>query len=385
VILSLTEQPPLIDTRTTNFTTIPQLLNSQLIQSPRGVTAFAPFKAPTVYNWSIGMQRELPFKLVGDVAYVGNANRNSANTIQLNNVPYGTTRLDLNPQNADPTQNNTVAMPTDYLRPYRGFAGIGEQNWKGYANYHSIQISVNRRFANGFSWGTSYTGAIRRSQGTFDPFLTPEQDKARNYTANGSRPHNFVVNYNYEIPGASHLWDNAVIRAALDGWQVSGVSVFQSGTHTSFGYSFTGAPFSDMTGGGLGGSRVTLVCDPNLPKGERTFERQFRTECIQPAGPTSNPADIYYLGGSTQDEWTNLGYHNHDLTLFKNFAMAHQRNLQVRVEFYNLLNETQYSGVNTNAQFNYTTGAQTNAGFGSITGTRGNSARVIQLGVRFTF
>jgi len=384
VILSLTEQPPLIDTRTTNWTTIPQLLNSQLIQSPRGVTAFAPFKAPTVYNWSIGMQQELPWKLVGDVAYVGNSNRNSSSGLALNNVPYGTTRLDLNPQNADPTQNNTVALPTDYLRPYRGFGGINEQNWQGYANYHSIQISVNRRFANGFSWGASYTGATRSSRGTFDPFLTEEQNVARYYTKNGSRPHNLVVNYNYEIPGLSHVWDNAVVKGVFDGWQVSGVSVFQSGVHTGFGYSFTGAPFSDMTGG-PGGSRVSLICDPNLPKGERTFERQFRTECIAPPGPTTTPGDIYYLGNSKSDEWVNLGYHNHDLTLFKNFGMAHSRNLQFRVEFYTLLNETQYSGVNTTAQFNFATGAQTNAGFGSITGTRNNSARVIQLGLRFTF
>ena len=76
IILSLVEQPPLMDTRTTSFTTIPQLQNSQLIQSPRGVTAFAEFKAPTVYNWSIGVQRALPWKLIADVAYVGNAGRN---------------------------------------------------------------------------------------------------------------------------------------------------------------------------------------------------------------------------------------------------------------------------------------------------------------------
>ena len=61
IILSLVEQPPLMDTRTTSFTTIPQLQNSQLIQSPRSVFAFAPFEVPTVYNWSIGVQRSLPW------------------------------------------------------------------------------------------------------------------------------------------------------------------------------------------------------------------------------------------------------------------------------------------------------------------------------------
>ncbi len=385
IILSLVEQPPLMDTRTTNWTTIPQLQNSQLIQNPRGVTSFEEFKVPTVYNWSLGVQRELPFKLVADVAYVGNANRNNNNTVQLNNVPYGTTRVDLNPGVADPTQNNTVAKATDYLRPYRGYGGIGQQQWRGYANYHSIQVAVNRRFSDGFSWGMAYTGATRRAQGTFDPFLTEAQDKARNYTRNGSRPHTLTVNYNYEIPGLGGVWDNMLVKGVFDGWQVSGITQALSGTYGGFSYGFTGAPFGDMTGGGLGGPRVTLTCDPTLPRSERTLARQFKTECVTFGGPSTTTGDTYYLGGSTNDEWRNLGYINHDITLFKNFAMPNRRNLQIRVEMYNAFNFTQYAGVDTSAQFNFATGAQTDAAFGTVTSARGASARVIQLGFRFAF
>jgi len=389
VILSLTEQPPLLDTRTTNFTTIPTLLNSQLVQSPRGVTAFAPFQVPTVYNWSVGVQRELPFKMVADVAYVGNANRHNPVTRQINNVPYGTTRLDLNPQNADPTQNKTSPIATDYLRQYRGFGGIGIQDWIGYADYQSIQVSVNRRFSNGFSWGASYTGARRKTIGTFDPFLTEAENKARNYQyatgANGSRPHVLTINYNYQVPGLGKIWDNAIVKGVADGWQISGISSFLTGTHSSFSYSFTGAPFNDMTGGGIGGARVTLACDPTLPRNERTLTRQFKTECIQPGGPTTSAGDIYYLGKSTNDEWINMGYSNHDITIFKNFAMASRRNLQVRIEMYNAFNALEPGTVNTAAQFNFATGEQTNQAFGTVTAARTASQRVIQLGLRFTF
>ena len=80
-----------------------------------------------------------------------------------------------------------------------------------------------------------------------------------------------------------------------------------------------------------------------------------------------------------------LGYINHDLTLFKNFGMGNGRNLQVRAEFYNAFNTTQYQGVNTAATFNFATLEQTNPPFGSISGVRANSNRVIQLGVRYTF
>ena len=105
---------------------------------------------------------------------------------------------------------------------------------------------------------------------------------------NGSRPHVLSINYNYQIPGLSKVWDNAIVKGVADGWQISGISSFLSGTHANFTYSFTGAPYSDMTGGGIGGSRVTLVCNPTIPRKDRTLLRQFNTDCIQPAGPTSS-------------------------------------------------------------------------------------------------
>ena len=376
VILSLVEQPPLMDTRETNFTTIPQLFNSQLIQSPRGVTGFAPFDPPIVYNWSLGVQRALPWKFVADVAYVGNAGRQQSVTRQINDLPYGTLLL---PQNADPT-NGGQPVATNYLRPYRGYAGIGVRDWEGYNDYHSIQVSIDRRLSHGLAFGVAYTGSTRKALGTFDPFLTEDANYARNYTFNNSRPHNFVVHYNYKIPGLTSKWNNPIVRGVLDGWQLSGITTAQSGTRSGFSYTFTGAPTNDLTGNG-GTMRVVLTCDPNIPRSERTFERQFRTECIKPGG---GPSDPYYLGTSTNDEFMGLGYINHDVTFFKNFAIG-SRNLQFRAEMYNAINSVQFTSVDTGAVFNYATGEQTDQNFGSITNVRGNSNRVIQLGIRFTF
>jgi hypothetical protein len=195
-----------------------------------------------------------------------------------------------------------------------------------------------------------------------------------------------VFSYNYIIPGVSRfMGSNAIVKAALDGWQFSGVTQMTGGTRSGFGYSFTGAPTQEQLTGGLGGSRVILVCDPNLPRDERTFTRQFKTECVRPPGPLTDPNDTLYQGSALGDEWVSLGFINHDITLFKNFAFAHSRNLRIQVELYNAFNSTQYSAVNTNAVFDFATGNQTNAAFGNITGVRGNSNRVIQLGARFTF
>jgi hypothetical protein len=381
IILSLVEQPPLMDTRTTSFTTIPQLQNSQLIQSPRGVTAFAPFKAPTVYNWSFGVQRSLPWNLIADVAYVGNAGRNQPVTVAINDFPYGTQLL---PQNADPT-NGGQPIASNYLRPYRGYGAINVREWTGYNDYQSIQLGLNRRFSRGFAFGVAYTGMKRKQLTTFDPFLSEEQNRARNYNysnnaGNQSRPHTLVLNYNWELPRASTRWNNAFSRILLDGWQVSGVTVMQNQPRMGFDYAFTGAPTNDLSGNGYA-RRVTLVCDPNLPRGERTFDRQFRTECVQPGG---GPNDPYYMGTSTNDEYHPPGFINHDLTFFKNFAIG-TRMLQFRAELYNAFNLTQYEAVDRSAVFNYATGAQTDTNFGRVTGVRGSTNRVVQLGVRFTF
>jgi len=396
-ILRLIEPEPLVTTRTYNFVNIGTLATASpvnsLLTNARGFSqAFTP---PTVYNWSIGIQRELPWKIAADVAYVGNTGRHTSTTIDINGLDYGTRRIDLNPSAADPTRNNTQAKDDFYFRPYVGYTGIPEQVWQGTNSYHSIQVSARRRLSNGFALGASYTGSTRRSLGTFNPFLTDAENTSRNESRNGSRPHNLVIDYNYQVPHLSKVWDNAFIRGIGDGWQITGVSTFQSGTYGGFSFGFSPNKPDDQTTGGPGGMRVTLVCDPNLPRGERTETRQFRTECVQMPGPTTagnasggfllDPTDIYYLGNSLGDEWLSLGYVNHDLSLFKNFAFSNRRNLQIRVEFYNLFNSVQWSGVDTSAVFNPNTGAQTDTNFGTVTSTRGGSARVIQLGVRFVF
>jgi hypothetical protein len=298
----------------------------------------------------------------------------------------------LDPANLDPTQSNaagvtTTRKDTDYLRQYAGFGGINERRYfKDGVTYHSIQVSLTRRLSQGFSGTFAYTGTRSRGLRNWDWYRTDADNYARNTTAAGSRPHNLVFSYNYMIPGVSRfLGSYRPVKAALDGWQLSGITQMTGGTRGGFGYSFTGAPSQETLTGGLGGSRVVLTCDPNLPRNERTFTRQFRTECIRPPGPLTDAADTLYQGSSLGDEWVSLGFVNHDITLFKNFGFAGGRNLRVQVEAYNAFNLTQYSNVNTNAQFDFATGNQTNANFGSITGVRGNSNRIVQLGVRFTF
>ncbi len=380
-ILDLVELPPLLNTYTTNYTTLPELLASPLTATPTAVRLIDEFVPPVVYNWSLGVQRDIGWQLVADVAYVGNAARNQLTTRPINGRPYGYAyqASSLDPTNLSGGQAQPLA--DDLLRPYRGFGAITQREFTGYSDYHSMQFSVNRRRASdGLSVGAAYTyQMVNKTLGAIDPFVS--DNRARNYNSSGRRPHTLTINYAYEVPNLGQKWDNIVAKVLFDNWQVSGITSFISGSRQGFSYGYTGVPTGALSGTGSingGGSRVNITCNPNLPSSERTFDRQFDTTCITP------PTDQFRLGTSPGDEYAGPGFANWDISVFKNVPMGGTRRFQLRVELYNAFNTDQWTNTDTSAIFNYLTGAQTDANFGKLTGAT-QSARRIQLGARFTF
>ena len=72
------------------------------------------------------------------------------------------------------------------IRFYRGFAAINQQQPIGWRTYHSIQISVNRRFRNGLLFGFNDTiglsdkqNAALRLQHNADGTITTRADQAQ--------------------------------------------------------------------------------------------------------------------------------------------------------------------------------------------------------------
>ena len=380
-VLDLIELPPLLNTYTTNYTTLTELLAQPLTATPTAVRLFDPFDPPTVYNWSAGVQRDVGWNFVVDAAYVGNAARSQRVDRPINGRPYGYT---YQASSLDPTNvvgGITQPLPDDLLRPYQGYGSITQRTFEGFADYHSLQFTANRRrSADGLTAGLSYTYQIANNTlQAIDPFVT--DNRARNYNASGRRPHTLVFHYSYDVPNLSSKWNNVLVKAFFDNWQVSGVTSFLSGTYQGFTYGYTGAPTGTLTGTGAingGASRVDIVCDPNISKGERSFDKQFNTACIAP------PGDQLRLGNALGDEYLGPGFSNWDISFFKNVPLGGSRRLQLRVELYNAFDTDQWTGVDTSAVFNYVTGAQTDANFGKLTGAT-LSARRIQLGARFMF
>jgi hypothetical protein len=155
-----------------------------------------------------------------------------------------------------------------------------------------------------------------------------------------------------------------------------GLTSFLSRAQGGFGYTYSNVPTGALSGNGAisgGANRPDIVCDPTLPGCERTFERQFRTECIAP------PSDQFNFGNAPGDEFDGPGFVNWDISAFNYFPLGGTRRLQLRVELYNAFNTDQWTAVNTIAVFDCKTRVLTNPNvFGRLTGAT-NSARRIHL------
>ncbi len=377
IVLQFVELPPIVNTPSANYTTISELLSTPLSLSPATARSINPdYKPQYTYNYSVGVQRDLGWKLLADVAYVGSKGRRLLQTRNINAVPYGTSFL---PSSIDPTTNGP--LPANFLRPYRGYGDILVSEFAGFSDYDGLQTQVNRRYSAGLRFGVAYTLSkaknVGGTTGTVNPTVNPFLDiRSRNYADVGRR-HNLTVNYAYDVPRLSAVWDNALVRGVFDNWQISGITSALSGATLPVSYSISGV--TDLTGGAGNGldSRVDITCDPNLSRGERSPTRAFNTDCI--AAP---PLSTNRVGTAVGDEIIGPGYLNWDLTFAKYVPFGGNRRFTFRCELYNAFNNVQFSTVNTGAIFN-AAGVQTNAQFGQYTAAR--DARRIQLTARVDF
>ena len=415
----------------------PTLVNGYLQDLTSGAGALAPqavvgvdpnAKWPSVYSYSVGVQRDLGRGVTVDVAYVGTQSRNNPRRANLNVLPYGTT---FQSSAQDPTRFSTgtvpgvepalpaiyqtagvpfsgqFALPIDFLRPYQGYSDITYFYFDGRTSFNSLQASLQRRFSKGFSFGASYTLSRATTtvsdDGTFTNNANPEAFDSG--LATFDRTHYLVVNYVWNVPPAGKLLgDNRLARGLLNNWTLSGISWMASGTPAELTLTISGQDAGNRllgtyTAGNSSGQqpRFYINGDPgSSPDAINT------AAFVVPGVNDRGPYPRFYL--------RNPGFANHDLSLFKNFPYnsSGKGYVQFRLEAFNVFNSAQFSGVNRTTNVTNAAG-QTGANiFTSFTGltvtnnTRpaGNTTvqgsffgeynatrdpRIIQLGVKLYF
>ena len=125
-----------------------------------------------------------------------------------------------------------------------------------------------------------------------------------------------VASYQVQIPRASSPFGgNRGVSWVLDNWRISGISTFGTGGHGNIG-TITYSPSFDFHGGGENCGLYKVVDEVELPRGDRSIDRWFDTSAI---APLSGRGD--YNTDCREWKFALPGWHNHDLTLFKDIRL----------------------------------------------------------------
>ena len=302
----------------------------------------SPWEIPYLQKWSLDVQRQLPAEFLVDVGYVGSRGIHFTRSIDTNQ-----------PLPSVAVANGQVSP--NAVRPYRGFASISTYITNGNTNYNSLQASLVKRFSAGFSVQAAYTYSK-----TMDNLITPPNSYADSRLdwglAGADRTHVMIASYVWELPFA--LKSSGWRKKALAGWQIAGISSFQSGNPLTITIS------PDRAGVGSSGQRPDLL-KPVTRIG--SIARWFDTDVFAvPALGTFGNAGRGLVRGP--------GISNFDMSFSKRVSFTERVSIQFRGEFFNLFNHPQFSGVGT------TVGAGT---FGQVVSAR--DPRIAQFGLRLVF
>jgi hypothetical protein len=382
--------PPLVYTPTQNYGTTATYATGVGTYSPPDFarTLDRSNQPPRVYMASLSIQRSIGFDTVIDIGYVGSFGRYLGQTSQLNQVPYGARFL---PSSQDPTKAGTKLLD-QFLRPYLGYGSIPYTTFQANSSYHSLQMQAQKHFSRGLQFGAAYTWSKAMAYTDTDNggVVTEVSRKEFNYgPATYDRTHVLAINYLWDIPKASKLVNNVVVRKVFDGWQLVGITRFTSGAPLRIGILNTNG-FSnglDITGGG-DGWRPVMSGSPVLPNDQRTWDHWFNASVFSPPALVA-PTDmtgvnrILALGNTPIGFAKGPGINNWNVSLYKNISIREKVNFQLRCETYNTFNHTQFSSVNLSPAWNPATGALSSSQFGQVTSAR--DPRVLQLAVRISF
>jgi hypothetical protein len=326
------------------------------------------FVMPQAYNWNFTVEREIMSNTVLSASYVGRRGLHGQREKNINQLPIGT--LQANP-----------GVNANALRPYKGFGPIRETYNDANSMYNGFQLELNRRFSNGLSYGFAYTLSKCSDGGSAQRDVVPDAyDTSFIYgPCNFDTRHVAVINFIYRLPFFEK--SGRALKAVAGGWQISGVTQFQTGTPVTVQ---TGDDFAGI-GPGSGNQISYFWRYANLNSGA-DYPKQFAF------GGNADPAQYLTVrdgsgnllftppaaGTMVKDRMRNYfynpGFQNWNLGLFKTFAITEKQTFLLRFEAFNWLNHPNWDGMNTDPR------AQA---FGKV--TTKSSQRNLQISVRYAF
>ena len=266
------------------------------------------------------------------------------------------------------------------LLPYPDYGSVMTMaNHGNSSTYHSLQLTLEKRYSGGISALLSYTGgklidesySSAGSSGETGDFrigrLDRRGDRAIDQNDISQR---FVASGVFDLPfgkGRKFATDlPVVVEHLIGGWQANTITTIQ-----------TGSPLMVRGANNFALGWPNVTKDPTLSGDNRGVSKWFDTSAF------ANPPD-FVVGNAprTLPNTRGPGMVNIDASLFKNFPIAEGKVLEFRAEAFNFINHVNLNNPGTGFSPNRQ-GVNTNASFGVITSSM--KARSIQLGLRLTF
>jgi len=343
------------------------------------INAFNP-NPVTDYNqrWQMSIQRQFGRATMVEAAYVGN--RSSKMEIDRDLNVVGNQNLSRSPffdaqvvnylsanvpnpfrgiagVNGSLGTNNTITRET-LLKPFPQFSAVQAETYQGYSWYHSLQTRAARRLAT-MTLNATYTWSKNMLA---NGFLNPADPLPYRSISSADRRHRVTIALLYDVPlgrrgkflrGAPRLVD-----AAIGGWGMSDIYIYQSGQPLSWGdVIFFGNP-------------------DDIAKGPHTAEEWFNVNAGFSRNSSTRPANHYRTWPFRFADVRGDALNNVDLSLTKRWRLNERSaDVQLRVDALNAFNHPTFA----NPQMD-----QFNSAFGQITATL-NYARQVQAMLRVSF
>jgi hypothetical protein len=342
-------------------------LSDPLASVTGGATAFPPnltiigwgpdFQTPYAHHFNATLQHQFG-SIATEAGYVGSRGEHLPIFFEVNPGLYSPGQI------------------TPGGRLFPAFALVRPTFSVAKSRYDSLQASVRMRPAHGVNFLASYTYGHARDHssglnigGEPRPVLPvtigdkASFDRALSFEwghALFDVRHRFVVSFGAELPTPRSM--GAVVRHVIGGWQLNGIVQTQTGFPVTLSNSQLDIRF--LT------NRPDATCDPN-ESAPRTATEWFETSCLV-ARPLAQTGER--PGNAGRNTIRGPGFTSSDLSLFKNVRAGGSRRIQLRLEAFNVFNQT---------RFNNPSGAIGTANFGRI--TTAADGRVVQLGMKYLF
>jgi hypothetical protein len=335
---------------------------------------------PRIHSYNVAVERQLPYSMSVDVAYVGNRSDGQWTDVNQNAPTVLGPPCAVNP--ADPSDIDCPDISANgvnglnSLRPYvtKINAATGQpfpsplnratfNAYTGFnkVRYNSLQISMRRPFRQGLQLTGAYTLSRTRN---FNRSYTMPEFQDRNWRPTG-RTHVFSSSFVYLLPWQTGRGSGGILRTIINDWQVNGIFQIYSGTRFTVGaddeeLNVTDNDFATQTAD-LVGPVVKLghIGDPPQAGADGVFGT---TDDVAGCLICENPGPYFdpyawaqptgqRLGTTTLNQFTGPGATNLDFSVFRAIPLGGNRRLEVRFEANNVLNRPKWSNPNGGVDF----------------------------------